>query len=79
MADTYICGFCSESRTKENDYCRRCNTKQARREQIVLQMEIDAENEKKGYKIPETMFGVPRNELLAEYDLSPNSPTMKQK
>lgn len=61
----FLCKFCGEKITGK--LCPTCRAKEKRTEKIIKQLEIEKENKKKGYKIPETLFGFNRNQVLKIY------------
>lgn len=62
-----LCCFCQSETTGK--LCLQDKTIEQRKNRILEQLEIEKENEKKGFKIPETLFGFPRKELLGFYKL----------
>jgi len=55
----HLCKFCGEKTTGR--LCKYCKTVAGRKELVEKQLKIDKENEKKGYKISDHIFGFKRD------------------
>ena len=64
-----ICSFCGDRMTVKTNYCIRCKTQKQRKEQIILQLEINKENKEKGYIISDKIFGFNIQELVKKYKI----------
>jgi hypothetical protein len=58
----HICEFCKSKCTGK--FCNYCKTAEQRKKQVIEQLEIEKENEAKGFKIPKTLFGFTREKVM---------------
>ena len=63
----HLCKFCSE--ITNGVLCPTCKTKDQRKIKILKQLEIEKENETKGFKISNRLFMFDRCKLLKEYGI----------
>lgn len=61
----HLCNFCGEKTSGK--FCPTCRTKEQRKEKIKEQLAI--EEERKGYKVSDKLFGFNRKKVLELYNL----------